>query len=647
MVRYVFRHLIFSVLLLLLLVSCNTSLNSSSLQALEQGTYTLTVKHSGKNLDVPYGEWRNGLQLHQWGAWDTPNQRFFLEPVGESSWKIINEASGMALEINDGSFAPGAPLQQWSKADVPWQLWKLVEQDGYYLIQNAHTGLVLDVQDGNTEDGGKVSQWSEDGTDKQLWKLTLLKGVPEPEETPTETPTEAPTDPVISVSPTRPDPNAVQVKVRWDKQLGIASSGLQYGLNLYKIYEPAQAVKPDYQNGVRAMKLGMVRVHRSEMMFDSAQNPAGWVKNAGSANYAWDKERIAIALKELPSYAPVRMLNIVNFPAYLKVSPDPGTMQLRPDAYDAYAAFCAELVRIVNLELKLGIQYWEVLNELDDSSSKYDNNMSEAGRIFNKAAAAMKAVDPSIKVGGPAMAQPGRDGAKDERAFLQVTKDTLDFFSFHTYPQGNPQLPLDELWDTAVNLKDVTAYAQSYILETTGRSIDIFHDEYNLTWAAPDPRMTNEISAVYDALTLESLVSSGVTGALAWNESDGWWGKLGNEYGNFSRRPSSYVFELYNSYMVGNVVDSSSNNNSSIDPFAVVTNGRKALALVNRTTTDGFTPAQQSIQVSFEGWNNSAAVALEVYQVTASGLNKNSSTPQALADGLELPGGSVTLIVQK
>ena len=93
----------------------------------------------------------------------------------------------------------------------------------------------------------------------------------------------------------------------------------------------------------------------------------------------------------------------------------------------------AEWVRWANLEMHYGVRYWEVGNELGGSweAGHFLPDGSELnGEIFSRRyeefARAMKAVDPTIKVGC-------MDWLED---VLKRCGDQLDFFSIHAYPTG-------------------------------------------------------------------------------------------------------------------------------------------------------------------------------------------------------------------
>lgn len=47
------------------------------------------------------------------------------------------------------------------------------------------------------------------------------------------------------------------------------------------------------------------------------------------------------------------------------------------------------------------------------------------------------------------------------------------------------------------------------------------------------------------------MINSGTSGAMAWNECDGWYGKMDNSY---NKRPSFYLFQNFNAHLKGNIV---------------------------------------------------------------------------------------------
>jgi len=98
----------------------------------------------------------------------------------------------------------------------------------------------------------------------------------------------------------------------------------------------------------------------------------------------------------------------------------------------------AEWVRWANIKHDYNVQYWEIGNELEgcwELGHFLPDGSEITGEIyahrFVAFARAMKAVDPDIRVGGPAAAN-DRGGFMED--LLRLAGDQVDFVSFHTYP---------------------------------------------------------------------------------------------------------------------------------------------------------------------------------------------------------------------
>ena len=176
------------------------------------------------------------------------------------------------------------------------------------------------------------------------------------------------------------------------------------------------------------------------------------------------------------SYAfnPIRMMNIPSWiPAWSNASG-----KLDPAHYQDFANWCADLVRIVNIESGVYAQYWEVPNERDQNP--YDGDNAELGRIYNLAAQAMKAVDPSIKVGGPAFHMPHLTANVD--AFFSIAAPNLDFVSYHGYAVGDETTPVNEIWNIGAGLGWVTNTIKAEWSKYSTRQIEFYHNEFNIHW---------------------------------------------------------------------------------------------------------------------------------------------------------------------
>src|SRR3989338_8884398 len=81
------------------------------------------------------------------------------------------------------------------------------------------------------------------------------------------------------------------------------------------------------------------------------------------------------------------------------------------------------------------IKYWEIWNE-PNFDEFWNGTDAEFYQLYETAAKKIKQYDPSLKIGGPALGNDGRDNGPFVSGFADYIKSTdspLDFFSFHEY----------------------------------------------------------------------------------------------------------------------------------------------------------------------------------------------------------------------
>lgn len=346
------------------------------------------------------------------------------------------------------------------------------------------------------------------------------------------------------------------------------------------------------------------------------------------------------------------MMTIVEWPAYLNASPTDS--RLAPSRYGEFAAFCAELVRIVNLRQGRGVKYWEITNERE--SHGYWSSMDEVARIYAQAAVAMKAVDPTIKGGGPAFGSPEvADHLTKFIGTVRALEAPLDFVSYHSYPNFNGDTPPvfdtpdSAIWDQASALGAVTVGVRNVVAAyySDPEVIELFQDEYNINWrlnfsVSPsyEPRMNNMKGAVWDALAMIAVVQARATGGMAWNEADLAYGKLAN--GTYAPRPAAHVYHLFNHHLTGTVAPAGSTDASKVTALAVREGNQRRIALVNRSGSN------QTAMLSFAGWTGlpTPETKFTFYQVTANGLVATTIPLSSVSQDpdLLLPADSVSVL---
>ena len=162
-------------------------------------------------------------------------------------------------------------------------------------------------------------------------------------------------------------------------------------------------------------------------------------------------------------------------------------------------------------------RYWELGNELGGSweagTVLPDGKTRLTGPMYaqryKEMATAMKAVDPTIKVGGGAFAED----------MLRESGDTVDFVMSHLYP-GNP-IYSDEQQFTRVkavseSAAELKGWIRKYQPERAGQI------ELGITeWGMPDYRgMRESINGLWSSLFLREAAVSGFDFATQWQWED-------------------------------------------------------------------------------------------------------------------------------
>ena len=451
--------------------------------------------------------------------------------------------------------------------------------------------------------------------------------------------------------PAPPPTPTVEVGVRWN-QVERQLTGQEYGLNAFQGFDPAVGANPAYQAGLEYMAPGLIRFHSWEMMRDSgaADGRNGWLD---TANQTWDAAKVLAALDAFGTQRADILMNIPGFPSWLDTDQDGF---LDPGQAGAYAQFCAELVRIVNVEGGFGVRFWEPTNERDDNyyvqptGAGSPDRLDELTDIYVQAARAMKSVDPSIQTGGLAFARP--DLLPQVERFVAATAKianpvVLDFLSYHFYANGDLSESNKTVYDRVFDPADPTSGSLAThtrdlreLLDAVSpnRRVPLWLDEYNISWTCTnnDPRMHDNRGAAFDVLAMIYATRNGADATAAWNDFDGVYGKLGE---NLGLRPGAHAFQLLNTYAGGAAVTTTSSDESKVVTYATrrADDGSRTLVMVNRTS---------DVQQVRPRWNgNQGAAAVQRHQISTAGYTIGSTSWQAVTrQGLTLPADSVTVV---
>ncbi len=401
----------------------------------------------------------------------------------------------------------------------------------------------------------------------------------------------------------------IDITVRWNRPRGEITPKL-FGVNVWGGYDPDKSTHPVYQDNMTLMSPGLIRFHSSESTRDSNEHSRGWV------NYdtqSWDSGKIDEVLGAFGDHVQNAMMTISNWPIWFD---EDGNGRLDADQFDAYAEWCAELVRVINVELDYGITFWTTFNEAEN---KVQGNAAGLADLFNRCAEAMKAVDPSIKVGGGEWTQPWDDSGLD--TFISLAKDHMDFFCYHHYVTGDSEKPDAEIFSAASGIASRAGAIRNKLKSAGIGDIPLYLSEYNVFWSWQYDQsrgfQRSIQGAIYNALLLKYSAEGGVLdGTLLWNDCDGIYGIMDS---SFEPRPSMYVMMLKNRFLCGTPVSSSSRKSSVVNAFAVDAPIGKAVMLINQSEEE------QAVHLMFDAWAPSASSA-ERHIITEMGYDTHTLT---------------------
>ena len=271
------------------------------------------------------------------------------------------------------------------------------------------------------------------------------------------------------------------------------------------------------------------------------------------------------------------------------------------------------------------VSYWEIGNELEgqwEQGHYRPDGKEMTGEIYADIylafAKAMKAVDPTIKVGGPAASN---DGVVFGAALLEKAADYVDFISYHTYPanshKGTPKL-FEEADSVLAGMKKVRALIQQKAPQRADK-IEVGITEWHVG-IHEGPRTVNEISGPWCAKWIGRMIEAGVDFANVW---DLFSATAQGGHGIFARedaltpRGAFWALHLWSQHMSGKVVATSVAKDSAkaeaifLTAFAAQAERGLSLLLINESPTEQATArvqlADKAITGSFAAHEISAA----------------------------------------
>jgi len=430
-------------------------------------------------------------------------------------------------------------------------------------------------------------------------------------------------------------PVVANIVIDWSKPTFVTTRR-QFSLNIFGGFTPGEGANPLYRANLAYMNPGLLRFHNYVgMMSDYRKDKYGWM-NADTKT--WEPERIAETLDAASLPNAEVLITIGRWPDWMDKDKDG---QLDEDCYQAFAQLCADLVRIVNIDQKRGVRYFEITNERDfvywlrQKKEGAPMQVDKLAKIYLLCSEAMKKVDPSIKTGGPAACR--GDLIDPLRQFALLTAPELDFLSYHEYATGDAKEPDISIYDKTNWIGKNIGQVRAMLDEVSpNRHIELHLNEYNICYAPElhDKRMTNNEGAVFDALTMIAFAQNGLDAGNAWNELDH------NDYGKMdpdgNLHPGAHVYHYFNDWLVGRAVSAESDHHRQVVPLAVDADDHRAFVLVNRSA------AANRVHLGFAHGAAPDAPHWQVAQIDGAGLSQSNISSADLAKEIVLPPYSVT-----
>jgi hypothetical protein len=244
-------------------------------------------------------------------------------------------------------------------------------------------------------------------------------------------------------------------------------------------------------------------------------------------------------------------------------------------------AMAAAMVQYANVTMGYGVKYFSIGNEPDlyatatGSSGIPGYTPADYCADVTNYVAAMKAVDPTIKIVGPDLSWKYQSGANDWLTpILQTCGSLFDIVAIHRYPLAPTATTVAAAAADASALKGMIAHLQSILQATgnTGKPLAI--TECNITW---DGNPTNKLlpaspgtvpAGLWAADAFGVGLESGLWATVFWSTRESWTlGLFANRPGTPKPQPAYWALDLYTEHF-GTTLLSVSSTPSKVNAYA-------------------------------------------------------------------------------
>jgi hypothetical protein len=228
--------------------------------------------------------------------------------------------------------------------------------------------------------------------------------------------------------------------------------------------------------------------------------------------YHWEQNRIDRARTGTDTTGFMKLVQAAGGQAIITVNYGTGT----PEE-------AAGWVRFTNVTNDFKVKYWEVGNENYGDWEAGSHDPLVYARRFGEFVTAMKAVDPTIKVGMPGLASRTEHDGWAPKALKALTVRP-DFYVVHHYPQvrwsNTPHENDANLLQYPKDWATIAQLARAILNENLGESakdVEILATENNSVSGQPGKQSVNLVNALYLADSLGQVLNTEITAYLWWN----------------------------------------------------------------------------------------------------------------------------------
>ena len=363
--------------------------------------------------------------------------------------------------------------------------------------------------------------------------------------------------------------------------------------------------REDWHDAVKALGFRMIRFQAPESKWDYRKR-SEW----DDAKFATMDAAITVARKRWGVDQIMLGMHRVSLP----LQDD----KLIESEFQAYADALAMFAQRYAAPGHVRVEYWEPFNELDHAGflkklEAHRQSYEHVAKLYAVCSQTLKAVNPAIKVGGPAAMWPG---GWETKMMLEAPGAIADFVSWHQYPTGKASTPDEQILASVLGPKGIVdglKRMQAVVRECRpGQPIEMLMTEFHINhsiWSPVDTRGASEFTAVFAASVMLNMGQAGADATMIHDVLAANYGLVGRvskdgvsrRLGRIRRmlgndpihvRPVGWVYRWFNEFVGGSwrqcewVMQPAGFAESPrapvIEAAATADEGRRTVLLVNR-----------------------------------------------------------------